>query len=98
MGELKVKISDETEKNFREAAMHEFGFQKGSLSNAAEKALSSWTTRHRNIDKLRLAAKQKIKDPVGSMRGIMKHVKKNSVELQHDAYNIRSNRWKKRVH
>ena len=46
---MKVKIGEETEKMFREAAMHEFGFQKGSFSLAAEQALGSWAQQHREM-------------------------------------------------
>ncbi len=94
MGELKFKIKDETEKAFRKAAMHEFGFQKGSLSTAADQALSRWTNKHEELDKLRKMAKERIKDPVKSMRGILKHVKNSSVELQHEVSKSRSSRWK----
>ena len=94
MGELKVKISDETEKKFREAAMHEFGFQKGSLSIAADKALSNWARKHEDLDRLRKIAREKIKDPVSSMRGVLKHVKMSSIDLQHEISNMRVKRWK----
>lgn len=39
MGELKIKISDEVEKRFREYALKKYGYRKGALSAAAEKAL-----------------------------------------------------------
>ena len=66
MGEMKVKISDETEKVFREAAMKAFGYGKGSIS---------------------------ITDPIKAIRGMLKHVKKSSVELQHEAGRIRAKRY-----
>lgn len=39
MGELKLKISDEIEKKFREYAFKKYGYKKGALSVAVEKAL-----------------------------------------------------------
>lgn len=39
MGELKIKISDEIERKFREYALKRYGYRKGALSVAAEKAL-----------------------------------------------------------
>ena len=42
MGEIKVKVSDETEKKFRQAAMARFGYCRGSISTAAENAFSEW--------------------------------------------------------
>lgn len=39
MGELKLKISDDIERKFREYALKRYGYRKGALSAAAEKAL-----------------------------------------------------------
>lgn len=43
MGELKIKISDEIEKKFREYALKRYGYKKGALSIAAERALMELT-------------------------------------------------------
>ncbi|MBI4177470.1 MAG: hypothetical protein HY516_03825 [Candidatus Aenigmarchaeota archaeon] len=40
MGELKLKISNELERKFREYALKRYGYKKGALSAAAEDALS----------------------------------------------------------
>lgn len=40
MGELKLKISDDIERKFREFALKKYGYRKGALSVAAEKILS----------------------------------------------------------
>jgi hypothetical protein len=37
MGELKLKISDDVERRFREYALKRYGYKKGALSIAAEK-------------------------------------------------------------
>jgi len=42
VGTLKIRIPDELERKFRETAMKLYGFKKGSLSVAAEKAISAW--------------------------------------------------------
>jgi hypothetical protein len=98
MGEIKVKVKEKTERMFREAAMHEFGFQKGSYSLAAEQALGNWARKHQDLDRLRRMAREEIKDPVKSIRGILKHVKMGSVELKHEASKIRAERWRKHAH
>ena len=95
MGEIKVKLSDKTEQAFRESAMHEFGFRKGSFSLAAEQALGSWAKQHEDLEGLRKNAREKIKDPVESITGILKGFKIDSVKLQHETSKWRSERWKK---
>ena len=42
MAELKVYLSEELDKKFRMLAMSIFGYGRGSLSEAAVEALSSW--------------------------------------------------------
>lgn len=42
MGGIKVYIPDELEQRFREAAMRLYGYGRGSLSVASEKAFSAW--------------------------------------------------------
>ena len=42
MGGIKVYISDEIERKFREVAMRLYGYRKGSLSIASENAISMW--------------------------------------------------------
>ena len=97
MAEIKVRINNDTEKVFRRSAMHEFGFRKGSISLAANQALGSWALEHENIEKLRVKAKEKIKDPVKSVRGMLKGIKITSVEMQHEVSRIRSARREKHV-
>ena len=81
MGEVKVKLSDETEDAFRKSAMETFGYSKGSLSSAAEQAVRDW-----------VAARPKtaeITESLRKLRGVLKHVKKSSVELQHELGSLR---------
>jgi len=88
MPPIKVQLSEETERKFREAAMRRFGYGKGALSLAAEKALSSWIKRQEEVDNL----VAEIGDPVDAIEGLLAHVKRGSVELQHEAAKIRARR------
>lgn len=85
---LKVQLSEETERKFRETAMKRFGYSKGALSLAAERALSEWVGKESMRDK----ASEEIGDPVDAIEGLLKHVKTSSVHLQHKASRIRSRR------
>jgi len=78
MGEIKIKISDEIERKFREMAMRNFGYSKGSISQAAQKAIADWIVTNIEIEI--------IDDPIKSISGLMKKVKKTSLELQHEAW------------
>jgi len=42
MAETKIYISDEIDKKLREYAMSKFGYGRGSISSAAEEAISQW--------------------------------------------------------
>lgn len=94
MGEMKVKVSDETEKRFREAAMRTFGYTKGSISAASEKAFSVWISQNEMEDIRKMAYEDGIKDPIKAIEGMLRHVKKSSVELKHEASKIRGERYK----
>ncbi len=83
MGHMKIQISDETEQRFRELAMRRYGFGKGSLSEAAEDAVSGWVRRQRSAEMMEIARRE-IKDPVAAIEGMLSHVKKSSVELWHE--------------
>ena len=86
LGSLKVYISDEVERKFREAAMRLYGYGRGSLSIASEKALLDWSSRVSQA----MPALESIEDPVGSIYGLLSHVKKKGVELQHEATRMRA--------
>lgn len=85
MGEIKIVMPEEMEKKFRRQAMMKFGYQKGAISKAAQKAIENWT----NMG----SAKEDYKDSsiaknsLDKLTGIMKHVKKTSVQLQHETWN-----------
>ncbi len=86
MGSLKIYISSETEKKFRMLAMKLYGYGKGSLSVAAEKALTEWIAKVSEA----LEVVGPLEDPVEAIYGMLKHVKKSGVELQHEARRIRA--------
>ncbi len=88
MGAIKVYISDELERRFREAAMRLYGYGRGSLSIAAENAFKEWLSGASKA----LEATGSIEDPVEAIYGMLSHVKRTGVELQHEARELRSKR------
>lgn len=94
MGYIKVQVSDDAEKKFRQAAMKRFGYSKGALSKAAEKALAEWSDKELAKEEVsRLVDEAGIKGIVSEIRGVLTHVKgKSSVELQHEASRMRAKR------
>jgi len=76
MGVIKVKVPDNVEEAFRKLAMARFGYRKGAMSEAAKQAMEEWS----------IPNKGTVKNPFAKLRGILKHVKKSSVELQHEAW------------
>jgi uncharacterized protein (DUF1778 family) len=47
MGQINLKIDDELEKVFRQAAAEKFGARKGFLQKAIEEAVRDWTNKNR---------------------------------------------------
>ena len=86
MGSIKVYVSDVVEKKFRRLAMELYGYGRGALSIAAEKAFSEWVARvSEAIEVVGL-----LDDPVEAIYGMLSHVKKSGVELQREARRIRA--------
>ncbi|MBI2675253.1 MAG: hypothetical protein HYX24_02250 [Candidatus Aenigmarchaeota archaeon] len=95
MGQLKVIISDEAERGFRKASMERFGYQKGSISHAAEIALKSWADSSGSMEEARkMAAGMGISNPIEAIKGMLRHVKKSAKDLRHEAHTIRADRWR----
>ena len=86
MGEMKIKIDDILENKFRKLAMRRFGYSKGSISNAAKEAVKNWS----DMQEYEIEIKT---DPIKSISGLMKNIKKNSVELQHEAWDYISKKY-----
>ncbi len=88
---MKVVITDEVEAQFRQAAMAEFGYSKGALSAAAETIFHTWSSQKQAEEQYRQEAAA-LGDPIEAISGILKHVKKTSVELQHEISRRRGER------
>lgn len=88
---LKVYVDEELEKRFRKVAMEVYGYGRGSISKAVEDAMRRWLLEH----EVMLAEIEIPEDPVKAIRGMLKHVKKSGVELQHEARSIRIRKTKR---
>lgn len=88
VGGIKVYISDDVERKFRETAMKLYGYGRGSLSTASEKAILAWISQVQEV----LGVAEPIEDPVEAIYGMLSHVKRTGVELQHEAGKIRVKR------
>jgi len=86
MGSMKVIIDDKVEKEFRRVAMKKYGYGKGALSEAAEAAFDEWSS---NQDRDVTVASD-LSDPVIAIEGLLRNVRANSVELQHEATKVRA--------
>ena len=81
---IKIYIRADTEQRFRRAAMATYGYGKGALSEAGEAALEHWSACASTIQI------SDIKDPISAIEGMLSHVKKNSVDVQHEIPKLRS--------
>jgi len=82
---LKIYLDEDLEKRFRRMAMEIFGFGRGSISRAAEDAIRKWVLEYERI----VGEIEVPEDPVRAIRGMLRHVKKSSVELQHEVRELR---------
>lgn len=87
---LRLEIDEELERKFREIAMQEFGYGKGSLRKASESAISNWIR-----EKGSRKPSKKVKDPVKLIEGGLSNYrgKSSSVGLQHESTRI----WAKKA-
>jgi len=88
---LKVYVDEELKKRFCKVAMEVYGYGRGSISKAVEDAMRRWLLEH----EIMLAEIEIPEDPVKVIRGMLKHVKKSGVELQHEARSIRAMKTKR---
>lgn len=86
---LRLEIDENLERKFRETAMREFGYGKGSLRKASEMALLKWVN-----ERSRRPIKE-VDNPTKLIRGMLSKYrgKYTSVELQHEATKI----WAKKA-
>lgn len=88
LGAIKVYVSDDVERRFRETAMKIYGYGKGSLSIASEKALSQWVSSMAGV----IDVVDSIEEPLDAISGLLSEVDADGVELQHAAREIRARR------
>ena len=88
MGTIKVMVGDEVERRFRRVAMGRYGYGRGALSEAAEAALSEWSSG----EDMEVDLPPGLEDPVSAIEGLLANTRATSVELQHDARRIRVKR------
>ncbi|MGI0079926.1 MAG: hypothetical protein ACRECH_09910 [Nitrososphaerales archaeon] len=84
---IKVELEEELERKFRELAMRKFGYSKGSIKKATEKAIKRWTEEEQR-PRPRMP-KEERKNPADLLVGLLADTKvkgkKSSVELRHEA-------------
>lgn len=88
MGDLKIYLPEDLKKEFKKRSMEAFGYGRGSISKAATEAIRRWTSEREMITQEHPPPKE----PVKTLRGMLKHVKKSSIELQHESRKIRAAR------
>lgn len=71
---LRVQLATEKAAQVRQMAMHRFGYVKGAISKAVNEALDSWMAKRKKLP---------ASPDWNKMEGVLSHVKKSSVELQH---------------
>ena len=81
---MRIYLPEDLERKFRKASMENFGYSRGSFSKAAEQAVRDWV-RTREVS----THVQVPSEPVKVLRGLLRHVKKGSVQLQHKSVEIR---------
>jgi len=86
MRDLKIYLPEDLKKKFKKRSMETYGYGRGSISKAAEEAIRRWTSERETLAREFPTPE----DPVRALRGMLRHVKKTSVELQHEARKIRA--------
>jgi len=85
MKPLRIYLPEELEKKFRKASMENYGYSRGSLSRAAEEAVGRWVRTREASTHVDVP-----REPVKVLRGLLRDVKKGSVQLQHESAKIRA--------
>jgi len=89
MKSLRIYLPEELERKFRKISMESYGYSRGSLSRAAAEAIRSWIRTQEPVTQVEIPS-----EPVRILRGLLRHVRKSSVQLQHEAVQIRAGRAK----
>ncbi len=88
MSELKVRIPNNIKTRLESTAIDCFGKQNNALDIAVSKAIEEWLARVHKV----LISQKPPEDPVQAIWGMLSHVDKSGVELQHEAKKIRANK------
>ena len=59
MGKIRVKMSDEVIRKFKEQAILKFGSKRGAYKKAAEEAIQAWILEKKQNSKLRVSEPNK---------------------------------------
>ena len=85
---LKIRLNDELGERFLKVVARIYGPGEAQVERAAEEAIRLWVAKYEKalheLDVLLI-----LKDPIGSLKGLLKHVRKTGVELQHEARLLR---------
>jgi len=76
---LRIQLKDDILEKFRRVAMKVFGYSKGSLSQAAESAITNWLEANEMPDEEDVE-----EDPIEAIEGLLEDLDIDSVELQHN--------------
>jgi len=85
MKPIRIYLREDLDRKFRKISMASFGYSRGSLSKAAAEALEPWVRAREGLAEVDVPS-----EPVKVVRGILSHVKKTSVQLQHEAPELRA--------
>jgi hypothetical protein len=85
MSELKVHIPNKIKSQLESTAIDCFGKKNNSLDIAVSKAIEEWLAKSHKV----LISQKPPEDPVEAIWGMLSHVEKSGVELQHEARKIR---------
>lgn len=88
MSELKVHIPNNIKIQLESTAIDCFGKKNNALDIAVSKAIEEWLAKAHKV----LISQKPPEDPVEAIWGMLSHVEKSGVELQHEAKKIRLNR------
>ncbi len=85
MSELKVRIPNNIKSQLKSTAIDCFGKKNNAMDIAVSKAIEEWLAK---VHKVFISQKPP-EDPVQAIWGMLSHVEKSGVELQHEAKTIR---------
>jgi len=85
MSELRVHIPNNIKRQLESTAIDCFGEKNNAMDIAVSKAIEEWLVKAHKV----LISQNPPEDPVEAIWGMLSHVEKSGVELQHEAKKIR---------